>query len=197
MWTVVIAMVGLAVMVAGASSADAICVERDTYRDCVIKNGLAPPNSDNVISTAAYDDDYVYVRNAGCPPGWPSSGNAWDDCPSPGARTEVEVVDGGRVYDLRSYDTSRVTTNGAYLYYMRSAGYSILDVVEGTVVTRYVSGWTSERRRKSRCVPSHSPGGTSGCSRPNRPFGASYLPALPVRRNASRTFPRSGLGFKP
>jgi hypothetical protein len=78
----------------------------------LIDNGLAPPTPLNVIDAADdYLDDHVYVRNVGCPPGWPGS-SADDPCPSPGAATEVEVAGDGYVDYLSSYDTSTVTMNG-------------------------------------------------------------------------------------
>ena len=77
----------------------------------VINNGLAPPNPANVIDDATYSGDYVYVRNVGCPPGWPAGGPD-DPCPSPDGATEVEVVSGGEVYTLRAYDSSTVTMSG-------------------------------------------------------------------------------------
>jgi hypothetical protein len=63
----------------------------------VINNGLAPPHPANVINDASYSGDFdVYVRNVGCPPAWPSGGADWA-CPSPGAPTEVALVQGGAV----------------------------------------------------------------------------------------------------
>jgi hypothetical protein len=78
----------------------------------VINNGLAPPNPANVISDAAYQFDGFSIRNVGCPPGWPASGDPWGPCPSPGAATEVELVDGGEVGGLGPHDTSAVTISG-------------------------------------------------------------------------------------
>jgi hypothetical protein len=63
------------------------------------------------IDDASYADDIVYVRNYGCPPGWPSTSPS-DLCPSPGDPTEVEVATGGRVGELDVYDTSTVTLSG-------------------------------------------------------------------------------------
>jgi hypothetical protein len=42
------------------------------------------------INDATYNEDYVYVRNADCPPNWPTSGNPWDFCSNPGDPTDVE-----------------------------------------------------------------------------------------------------------
>jgi hypothetical protein len=84
----------------------------------MINNGSAPPNSDNVINHTAYQwPDVVYVRNVGCPPGWPS-GDPYALCPSPGDSTEVEVVDGGEVYNLGIYDSSTVTLSGGLTEYL-------------------------------------------------------------------------------
>ena len=48
----------------------------------MINNGLAPPDPANVIDDATYSDDSVYVRNVGCPPGWPAV-LPLTSCPSP------------------------------------------------------------------------------------------------------------------
>jgi len=105
MRTLLIAMVGLVVglpAVAGAQD------------DIMINNGLAPPNPENVIDAA---DDYssnddVYVRNVGCPPGWPS-GNPRDPCPSPGGPTEVEFASEGYVDGyVYALESSSITMNG-------------------------------------------------------------------------------------
>jgi hypothetical protein len=79
----------------------------------VINNGSAPPNAENVIDGADdYTGDQVYVRNVGCPTGWPAVAPG-GSCPSPGAATEVEVVSGGSVGDdLRVYESSTVTMSG-------------------------------------------------------------------------------------
>jgi hypothetical protein len=79
--------------------------------DVVINNGLAPPNPANVIDDGTYSADTVWSRNVGCPPGWPS-GNAFDPCPSPGAATAIEVVDGASVSRLEAHDTSSITLVG-------------------------------------------------------------------------------------
>jgi hypothetical protein len=71
--------------------------------DVVINNGLAPPNPANVIDH--HTSDAVYVRNVGCPPGWPTT-NASDPCPSPGAATEVLIAEGGEVSGLHVHDSS-------------------------------------------------------------------------------------------
>jgi cysteine-rich repeat protein len=78
---------------------------------CVINNGLTPRNPDNVIDDMRYLGNYVFVRNVGCPPDWPSGG-AWDTCLLPGAPTNVVLTDGGIVSLLAVYDSSTVTMNG-------------------------------------------------------------------------------------
>ena len=85
----------------------------------MINNGLAPPNPNNVIDHAAYRWDDVYVRNPGCPLGWPAALPDWP-CASPGSATEVEVVDGGEVLTLNSYDSSKVTVSSGWVAYMHS-----------------------------------------------------------------------------
>jgi hypothetical protein len=78
----------------------------------MINNGLAPPNPENVTDGADdYSDDVVYVRNVGCPPGWPAAFPD-DPYPPPGAATEVGVVSGGTAIYLRAYDSSTVTMSG-------------------------------------------------------------------------------------
>jgi hypothetical protein len=79
--------------------------------DIVINNGLAPPDPANVIDHTTYFKDSVHVRNAGCPPKWPD-GKPDDECPSPGAATQVAVVDGANVDYMRVYDSSIVTLSG-------------------------------------------------------------------------------------
>ena len=71
--------------------------------DVVINNGLAPPNPANVIDYNT--SGQVYVRNVGCPPGWPS-GEPYDPCPAPGAPTEVLIAEGAEVSGLHVYDSS-------------------------------------------------------------------------------------------
>jgi len=79
----------------------------------MINNGLTPPNPENVIDGADnYSGDDVYVRNVGCPPGWPAVFPD-DPCPSPGAATEVEIVSGGTMEGvLCPFDSSTVTMSG-------------------------------------------------------------------------------------
>jgi hypothetical protein len=99
--------------------------------DTMINNGQAPPSSDNVIDAA---DDYstVFVRNVGCPPGWPG-GSAYDPCPSPGAPTEVQVVDGGEVDLLYTYESSTGTLSGGLVRILLIAwNSSIITVNEGS-----------------------------------------------------------------
>jgi hypothetical protein len=93
-------------------------------------NGLSPPNSDNVIDDEAYAHDYVIIRNVGCPPEWPGSGDAWDDCPSPGGATGVEIVQGGAARFLAVQDSSTVTmTGGTLLGDLRAADTSTITIV--------------------------------------------------------------------
>ena len=79
----------------------------------VINNGSAPPNPANVIDHLIYGDvgDALLIRNVGCPPGWPAV-SPDGPCPSPGGATAVEVVSGGSVYRLDTYDTSTVAVDG-------------------------------------------------------------------------------------
>ena len=77
----------------------------------MINNGSTPPNPGNVIDHETYQEDIVYVRNVGCPPGWPA-GSGSDPCPSPGGATEVEAASGARVYNLWAYDSSTITMSG-------------------------------------------------------------------------------------
>ena len=77
----------------------------------VINNGLDCSNPGNVIDQDTYQGDTLYVRNVGCPPGWPEVGNPFDDCPSPGDPTEVCVEVGGFVSYMHVYDFSTVTMN--------------------------------------------------------------------------------------
>jgi hypothetical protein len=75
--------------------------------DILINNGLDCSISGNVIDDTTYQNDTVYVRDAGC--GTP---DPWSPCSSPGAATEVCVVVGGLVDVLYSYDSSVVTMTG-------------------------------------------------------------------------------------
>jgi hypothetical protein len=85
-----------------------------THADTImINNGLAPPTPANVIDYFTLDN--VYVRNVGCPPGWPSVFPT-DPCPSPGAPTEVVVVDGGFVPWLFAHDSSAITMTGGRVW---------------------------------------------------------------------------------
>ena len=90
-----VALIGL--FRAGATSAAVDCIDSGLgYESCVINNGLAPPNAENVIDDTAYTEGQrVYVRNVGCPTNW---GDAWvradHSCLSPGEPTEVEIAEG-------------------------------------------------------------------------------------------------------
>ena len=134
MRALLIAMVGLVIGGTGISSAAVTCVPiAPLGRRCVINNGLAPPNPENVIDDATYGTDYVYVRNVGCPPDWPS-GFATDACPDPGAATEVEVA--GVVRELAAHDSSAITIReGAVLQESLSArDFSAVTIDGGTMM---------------------------------------------------------------
>ena len=92
----------------------------------MINNGLAPPNPANVIDYAIHWEDEVYVRNVGCPPGWPS-GDPGDPCASPGAATGVELW-GGDVYHLLVYDTSTVTASWGGIYWLQAYDFSTVTI---------------------------------------------------------------------
>jgi len=94
---ILLAIIALLVAVPGATQA----------ADIVINNGLDCSNPGNVIDHTTHQNDTVYVRNVGC--GTP---DPWGPCPSPGAATEVCVVDGGLVDVLYAYDSSMVTMTG-------------------------------------------------------------------------------------
>ena len=110
-----VAILASVVLAAGTSSAAVTCVNTGFgYDDCVINNGLAPPNPENVIDHEGYPEGQrVYARNVGCPTNW---GDAWvrgeGACASPGGATEVELADGGYVDRLRVLDTSSLTMSG-------------------------------------------------------------------------------------
>ncbi len=78
--------------------------------DLLLNNGLAPPEPANVLSAPAPDtgSDWFHLRNAGC-------GTLADPtaaCPSPGASTTLEIVDGGIVSQLRILDSSTLVVSG-------------------------------------------------------------------------------------
>jgi hypothetical protein len=86
------------------------------WNGVVINNGGTCPDSANVIDAASYPDDDVYVRDVGCPPGWPSSGEPYDFCPSPGTATQVCLMSGGEVGgDLIADDSSTIEMRGGTL----------------------------------------------------------------------------------
>ena len=102
---VVFGLVGLT----GDAIADIVCNDE---HECVINNGLAPPNPDNVIDDGTYEGDTVYVRNTDCPPGWPAV-SPDDPCPAPwGEPTEIAIVVGGEVGFLRTYEASTIRKSG-------------------------------------------------------------------------------------
>jgi hypothetical protein len=96
---ILLAIIALLVAVPGAARA----------ADILINNGLDCSNPGNVIDHTTYQSDTVRVRNVGC--GTP---DPWSPCPSPGAATEVCVVDGGSVDVLYAYDSSTITIAGCY-----------------------------------------------------------------------------------
>ena len=103
----------------------------------MINNGLAPPNPENVIDAADdYSGDEVYVRNVGCPPGWPAV-FPYDPCPSPGAATEVEVASGGQVGGSGDWvylsDSSTITVNGGTVGALVAQDSSTVTTNGGTV----------------------------------------------------------------
>jgi hypothetical protein len=99
----------------------------------VINNGLDCSNPANVIGDATYQGALLYVRNVGCPPGWPAVGNPWDGCPSPGAPTEVCLVDGGETGGLSAYDSSSIAVSGGTVGALEAWGSSIITVSGGTL----------------------------------------------------------------
>jgi hypothetical protein len=96
--------------------------------DVLINNGLDCSNPGNVIDDDTYQDDTVYVRNVGC--GTP---NPDSSCPSPGAATEVCLVDGGEVDYLHVYDSSTVTMSGGSTHWLDAYGSSTVTMIGGTV----------------------------------------------------------------
>jgi hypothetical protein len=159
-----IATVGLAGVAAGVAGAAVTCVDSGFgYESCVINNGLAPPNPENVIADETYTEDQrVYVRNVQCPTDW---GEPWvrgdGSCTSPGDPTEVEVEDGGfvswlRVRDsssvavsggtvrwyLRAYDSSSATLSGGWVSHLYAYDFSTLALSDG-LETSDVSAYDS------------------------------------------------------
>jgi hypothetical protein len=96
--------------------------------DVLINNGLDCSNPGNVIDDDTYQDDTVYVRNVGC--GTP---NPDSSCPSPGAATEVCLVDGGEVDYLHVYDSSTVTMSGGAAWGLSARDISDITMSGGTV----------------------------------------------------------------
>jgi hypothetical protein len=106
----------------------------------VINNGLGPPTPANVIDHTTYSIDYLYVRNVGCPSGWPSNANAHDPCAAPGSLTAMEFTTGGEAYTLKSYDASIITmSGGAVAFEVAAYGTSTITITGGTVG----GGWLS------------------------------------------------------
>lgn len=132
MRTLLIAIVGLVVAAPGGASA-AVCGASPYEWHCVINNGLAPPNSENVIDDGTHSDEWIFVRNVGCPPGWPGGAYAFDECASPGAPTVVELTGSGVVWYLDAYDSSTVTMNGGQVEELGTWNSSILTISAGAV----------------------------------------------------------------
>jgi hypothetical protein len=114
MRTFLIVIVGLVVTAPGVASAIACGSDHPTL--CVINNGSAPPNPQNVIDDATHSSHEVYVRNVGCPPFWPA-GLPTNRCNSPGSPTGAEVADGGSAEDVNVYETSTVMVSGGSVGY--------------------------------------------------------------------------------
>jgi hypothetical protein len=125
----------------------------------LINNGLAPPNPDNVIDAPPTPaTDLFLVRNVDCPP---SGSTAWDLCPSPGAQTQAEIVDGavfgggslgstpgsenavrdssiatmsgGTVLGLSTRESARLTVSGGTIDQLKAFDNSMLTITGGEV----------------------------------------------------------------
>jgi len=103
--------------------------------DILINNGLAPPNPLNVIDAADdyYSEHRVFVRNVGCPPG----GSPGDPCPSPGAPTDVELVEGGLAGDMYIYDSSNLIMTGGFTFDVQTFNSASASLTGGRIVTAY------------------------------------------------------------
>jgi hypothetical protein len=124
-----------------AHAAVALMLTMGTSADAtiVINNGLAPPNPANVINSDY--GDAVYVRNVGCPPGWPDA-NPDDPCPSPGAPTEVEIVD-GTIWYPQAHESSSITMSGGEVGYDLAAFDSSTVTLSGGTVNRNLTAHSS------------------------------------------------------
>ncbi len=98
-----------------------------------INNGLAPPNPANVFTTVTGTFDIVAIRNVGCPPGFPGSGNFQDPCPSPGAPTTVELPPGGFAAFPQVFDSSHLVVSGGDLVNVTATANSSLTVGGGNL----------------------------------------------------------------
>lgn len=132
MQALLIAIVGLGLAVPGMARAS-VCGDPPHESQCVINNGLAPPNAENVIDDGTHSGHWVFVRNGGCPPGWPASGYPYDECPNPGAPTEVALMDGGVVQYVDAWDSSTVTVSGGEVEELGAWNFSALTMSSGTV----------------------------------------------------------------
>jgi len=118
---ILLAIIALLVAVPGAAQA----------ADIVINNGDDCSNSDNVINQNTYQNDTVWVRNGGC-----GAPDPWSPCPSPGAATEVCVVDGGLVDQMYAYESSIVTmTDGTATDSLIAHDFSAVTMSGGVVKT--------------------------------------------------------------
>lgn len=74
----------------------------------VYNNGLAPPNSANVIDHGIFADEYVYVNDHGCAASFA--------CASPGAPTTVSIVAGGMVGSAEARNRSILLLDGGTVF---------------------------------------------------------------------------------
>ena len=132
MRTLLTAIVGLLVAAPGGASA-AVCGDPPYQWHCVINNGSAPPNPENVIDDGTHSDDWIFVRNVGCPPVWPTGGYAFDECPAPGAPSAVALTGGGVVKYLDVWDSSSVTMSGGAVEELGAWNVAALTMSAGAV----------------------------------------------------------------
>ena len=125
------AFVVLLLVVAGSASAVTM-----------INNGFSPPNGANVIDDGTYSGDFVYVRNVGCPPAWPSGG-ADDPCSLPGDPTEVALVQGGYVERMHAQDSSTIEMSGGAVDFTMNAHDSSTVTVTGGAIYHDLLGFES------------------------------------------------------
>jgi hypothetical protein len=99
----------------------------------VLNNGLVPPNPANVIDDGTYSSDSLYIRNVGCPPGWPFV-LPGDPCPTPGAFTGAELAENGSVDRLHVYDSSTLSITGGGAYNVYAVNSSVVTMTEGMIL---------------------------------------------------------------